>query len=332
MRYLIYSILLLLCFHCSGQKESIINLTASIGITGDPMDVTVPTVAGLVLVGGSTDVDAAIAWMIERSTGGDFVIIRSGGSTGYNDYIYSLGKVNSVETLLIDSREKALRPEVGQRIREAEAVFIAGGDQANYVNYWSDSEVSKALVYLIKEKQIPLGGTSAGCAVLSDYIFDARNGSVTSPEALSNPYRSEVSVSKSFIDAPFLTNTITDQHYSQRERHGRHVTFIARLSTDAGVLVKGIGVDERTAVCIDADGNATVFGSNNAYFIIPESKPEICLPNTPLHWKQNEKALRVYSFTGSNEGTPAFNLKSWPTTNPTAYWFVENGVLKSKGN
>src|SRR5688572_20937039 len=89
-----------------------------IGFTGDAADVTVPTELGIVLMGGSTDVDQALQWMIDRAKGGDVIIIRASGSTGYNDYIYELGKVNSVETLLIDSREKALKESVGKRIRE----------------------------------------------------------------------------------------------------------------------------------------------------------------------------------------------------------------------
>ncbi len=136
-----------------------------IGITGSEEDVNVPTKSGIVLVGGSTDVDEAIAWMIDRAKGGDFTIIRASGSTGYNDYIKQLGDLNSVETLMIDSREKALSKAVGKRIREAEAIFIAGGDQANYINFWTDSEVSSALDYLITKKKIPIGGTSVDCAV-----------------------------------------------------------------------------------------------------------------------------------------------------------------------
>ena len=38
-------------------------------LTGDAADVTTTTQAGFVLMGGSTDVDAAFEWMIERSGG-----------------------------------------------------------------------------------------------------------------------------------------------------------------------------------------------------------------------------------------------------------------------
>lgn len=303
----------------------------SIGIVGDPLDVKTKTEQGVVLGGGSTDVDEALQWMINKSGGGDFVIIRASGSTGYNDYIYGLGKVNSVETLLLDSPEKANSAAVGKRLREAEALFLAGGDQSNYVNFWSNSEVSRAIEYLIHEKKIPVGGTSAGCAVLSQYIFDAKQGSVVSAEALANPYSPLVSISTSFIKAPFLQNTIADQHYSQRGREGRHVAFMARLQQDWQIRApKGIGVDEKTAVCIDADGNATVFGVGNAYFLQGGNEgPEHCQKDEALTWDRMEAAIGVSVFTGSKTGTPAFNLQSWPLEKDAA-WSVKNGVLIKK--
>jgi len=319
---------------CNAQENPAPNnpeKTVSLGITGDKADVQVPTSFGVVLMGGSTDVDEAFRWMIERAKGGDFVVIRASGSTGYNNYIKGLGDLNSVETLLIDSRDKANLAEAGKKIREAEALFIAGGDQANYVNYWADTEVSRAIQYLIEEKRVPIGGTSAGCAVLSEIIFDAKNGSIISSEALQNPFDNRLSISESFIQVPYLANTITDQHYSQRERHGRHMAFMARMMKDHEIDARGIGVDERTAVCIDHEGNTMVFGSNKAYFLINNGHAaESCLPNTPLHWVQNQEAVRAYIFQGSTQGTTAFNINAWPTSAPQQFWYSEDGVLKVK--
>jgi cyanophycinase len=316
------------------QSDSLSTVGASIGLVGSVEDVTTITEAGYVLAGGGKDVDAAMKWMIDRSGGGDFVIIRASGSTGYNDYLFELGKLNSVETLLIDSREKAMNNETGKKIREAEALFIAGGDQWNYVNYWTNSEVSNAIRYLIEQKKVPIGGTSAGCAVLSEFIFDARNDTVVSDDALANPYAQQVSVSKSFIKLPFLENTIADQHYSQRDRLGRHVTFMARMSKDFNARKpKGIAADERTAVCIDKDGNTTVLGSGNAFFMINDgNKPEVCEGGKPLSWISKNKALRVYIYQATPEGTPAFNLTHWPKKNPNEYWSVSVGALHRTKN
>ena len=303
----------------------------SLGLVGSAADVETQSSSGIVLMGGSTDVNEALQWMINKSDGGDFVIIRASGSTGYNDYIYDLGTVNSVETFLLDSREKANDPAVGKRLREAEALFIAGGDQSNYVKFWADTEVSAAIKYLVEEKKIPIGGTSAGCAVLSEYVFDAKEGSALSDEVLLNPYHTTVSLSKSFIELPYLKNVIADQHYSQRGREGRHVVFMARMIKDFGLTIaKGIGVDEKTAVCIDETGNAVVYGLGNAYFI--ESKglvPEKCESTQALHWHRNEEALSTKIIAGNAAGNPAFNLLQWPTT-ADQYWYVDEGVLKRK--
>ena len=302
-----------------------------IGITGDVADVTVPTESGIVLMGGSTDVDQAMQWMIDRAKGGDVVIIRASGSTGYNDYIYELGNVNSVETLLIDSREKALKESVGNRIREAEMLFIAGGDQWNYVRYWKDSEVSKAIKYLIEEKKIPIGGTSAGCAVLSGYIFDASHGSAYSKDVLKNPYDTTVSVSKSFIELPFLKNAITDQHYSQRERQGRHIVFMARVLKDfePGEIITGIGVDEKTALCIDKDGNSYAYGTNMVYILISSPrKPEQYKSGKPLSIGTKGRGIFAFIYQASPTGNVAYTFK--PNRYPLNYdelWTVKNGVL-----
>jgi cyanophycinase len=326
MRILFFS--LLVSISVSAQEHS---TTTSIGITGDEKDVIVDTEFGLVLMGGSTDVTEAFQWMIDRAKGGDFVIIRASGSIGYNEYVYNLGNLNSVETLLIDSNEKANLAETSRILREADALFIAGGDQANYVKYWANSEVSKAINYLIHEKKIPIGGTSAGCAVLSDIIFDALHDTVVSDEALANPYDEKVSLSKSFIHLPMMKDIITDQHYSQRKRQGRHVTFLARMRQDMNINAKGIAVDEKTAVCIDDKGNAKVFGTHQAFFIAAGSKgPEVCKENTALQWNRNKKALHVYVYQGSKEGTTAFNILKWPSKNAHQYWYVEKGVLRIK--
>lgn len=84
-------------------------------LTGDSSDVHTKTQPGLLLAGGSTDVSTAMRWLLERSGGGDVVVIRSSGADGYNQYLFDLAKVNSVETILINSRNKALLPIVAEK-------------------------------------------------------------------------------------------------------------------------------------------------------------------------------------------------------------------------
>ena len=311
-----------------------------LGASGDTADVAGTTTpqAGLVLMGGSTDVDEAMRWMLERAGGGDVVIIRATGSTGYNDYLFALGaKVNSVETLRINSRAFANDPAVERRLRNAEMVFIAGGDQADYVNFWRGTRVQEALNYLANVKKIPIGGTSAGCAILGRTYFSALQGTIRSEPALTNPYDALVTLSRNdFLSMPFMENTISDTHYNNPVRVGRHLAFMARMVQDSSISpaqMRGIGVEERTAVAIAADGKATVFGSSEAYFLqgsSAQATPEICRPGMPLTWDRNNQAVRGYVILGSRQGNGSFNLATWANASATGgtwhdYWVV-NGI------
>ena len=51
--------------------------------------------AGLVVMGGGTDVDAAFEWMIARAGGGDFLVLRTTGTDAYDPYIFDMGGLNS---------------------------------------------------------------------------------------------------------------------------------------------------------------------------------------------------------------------------------------------
>jgi cyanophycinase len=308
------------------------NLTSY--FTGSPLNIETTTTGGTVLMGGGRDVDAAMRWMISKSGGGDFVVLRASGADGYNEYIYSeLGGVNSVETLIIDSKAKADLADVEEKIRNAEAVFIAGGDQANYVSYWKGTRVQAALNYLAQTKKVPIGGTSAGLAILGAYYYGASNGSATSTEALSNPYHRNLNgIDHNFLQMPYLQNVITDSHYGERSRQGRHFVFQARLVKDFGVPyseVRGIGVDERTAACIDENGTATVYGEGNVYFTRGQGgTPEICANRTPITWYRNARAIRACVVAGTSNGTHTFNLSTWTSTHGQwQYWFAQSGTF-----
>jgi cyanophycinase len=300
-------------------------------LTGNAADVNTNAIGGLLLMGGSTDVDAAINWFLQRADGGDVVVIRSSGADGYNQYMFNMVPVNSVETIMIDSRAKADLATVAQKIRNAEALFIAGGDQKNYVTYWKNTATEDAINYLLNTKHVTVGGTSAGLSVLSGSYFGALNGTITSAEALGNPYHRAVTLGVGdFLSAPNMQNTITDSHYSQRDRQGRHITFMARLMKDfQHVTVKGIGIDEQTAVCINENGIGTVYGINNAYFLKnTNAGAETCVNKTPLTWNGNATAISAYRINGTATGNGSFDATNWTFSGGTSYYYyVDNGVL-----
>lgn len=310
---------------------------ASIGIVGDTADVTTPVKGGVALIGGGGNVDGAFQWMLERSGGGDVVVLTASNNSSYNADIDSLGIVNSVETLNITSRELANNDTVANIIRNAEMLFIAGGDQSRYMHQWRGTKVNAAINYLLNEKKAPVGGTSAGCAILSGLYYSGEGGSAVSDSVLANPYDSLVTLYKNdFLQAPYLSQVISDQHYVKRHRQGRHVTFMGRLMTDQHIFPRGIAPDEKTAVCIDENGMAKVFGVSKAYFILTDSlkKPELCAAGQPLQWNSKGQALKVYEIPASATGNGSFQVSDFDPAKASGgtwyWWWVENGVLKQQ--
>ena len=315
----------------------------SLGRVGSATDISPSVSAGTVLMGGGADVDAAFTWMINKSGGGDFVVIRATGTNAYNSYIYGLGSANSVETFLIDSRELANDSAVVQAVRKAEALFFAGGDQNDYIRFYRGTALGSALNYLANVKHVPFGGTSAGMAI-QGYVYYDGITNVVSEEVLLNPYRSGTGIHyNDFLHNPFLQRTICDTHFNTkggttdngiRGRQGRMMSFLARMITDSSMAdVKGIACDEKTAVCIDQDGIAMVVGLGKAYFLRQWcAAPETCVQGQPLTWTNG---ARVYVIPGPGNYTaiPAtaksVDLKDWTTVSGGTYeyWTVDSGIL-----
>jgi cyanophycinase len=291
---------------------------------GNQTDVTTKTTFGILFEGGGTDVNVAYAWLCQHANGGDFLVIRATGTADYNPYIMRLCPgVNSVSTLKIESRKAARDPFVAQTIANAEALFIAGGDQSDYVRFWQKTPVNDAIDNLAR-RGVPIGGTSAGNAILAEYAFSALVNTVYSQQALHNPFNFRLTIDQGFLTlSPLVAGTITDDHFVTRDRMGRLVTFMARISQDRQTLRPfGIALDEHTAFLMEADGKGKVVGSSTAYFLSTPGKPEICRPFTPLTYKD----IEVYRVP---EGG-SFDIGAWKGNGGTAYELSAiNGVLTS---
>jgi cyanophycinase len=291
-------------------------------LTGNPADVQTSTKSAFALVGGGKDQDAVMRWFLEQSGGGDVVIVRASGADGYNAYLQNLAKPDSVETLMLNTPEAARDASAVAKIRKAEALFIAGGDQWNYVRLWRGGPVGEAIQHLI-DRGGPVGGTSAGLAVLGEYSFTAEHDSVTSAQALANPFHERVTVGTNFLRIEPLKNTITDSHFLARDRMGRTLVFLARMIADHKLHeARAIAVDERTAALVDGQGKARVEGEGSVYFVRAMRPAEVCKPGEPLTFRD----ISVYRMPRG--GT--FDLRTWSGPGAAAYTLhVERGVVRS---
>jgi cyanophycinase-like exopeptidase len=291
--------------------------------TGDTADVKPATTASLLLVGGGLDRDDAMQWFINRSGKGDIVVLRESGSDGYNTWMLAKG-ANSVESIVFSSAAAANDPVILDKVRRADGIFFAGGDQQNYLKYFKDTGIETE-VNAAAARGVPVGGTSAGLAILGQFSYPAINSSATSAVALANPYDVSVMIAKDFLSFPVLSNVITDSHFVARDRMGRSLTFMARIIKDGlSPSIRGVAVDETVAIGIDENKQGIVFAdaAGKAYMLASTQAPVRCEAGVPLTFN-NVSVYRI------GQGS-SFNFNTWTGTNGTAYSLsVNSGVITS---
>ena len=158
---------------------------------------------------------------------------------------------------------------------------------------------------------------------------------------MANPFGNLVTVDNApFIENEYLVNVITDTHFDSPDRRGRLATFLARIYADNGTYGKAIACDEYTAVCIDTNGIARVYGGypaydEEAYFVqancdLVVQAPEICSAGLPLTWNLGSQALKVYRVKGTAAGSNSFDLNDWKSVGGNGDWLdwsVNAGVF-----
>lgn len=295
---------------------------------GSKDDIQTKPTAGIAMMGGGSDLDEAFRWLCDKGDGGDFLILRATGDDDYNPYVNKLCKANSVATLIIPNRAAAEDPVVAEIIRKAEVVFIAGGDQSNYVRGWQGTPVESAINEDISAGK-PIGGTSAGLAVLGEFVYGCMKDKpddkdLASTDVLPDPYFERVTLVRNFLKVPHLENLITDSHFAKRDRMGRTLGFLARIMKDGwSASPREVAIDEKSAVLVEADGKGTVVGKGKgAYFLRPSAAPEVCEKGVPL----TLRGISVYRVkTGGH-----FDLTTWTGDGGTAYSLsVERGKIES---
>lgn len=276
-----------------------------------------------VLMGGGIDVKDALSWMIVKMTQcgdgttgkpGNFLVIRAGGNPSYDSFIYKLGTLASVQTIVIPNPEAANDPAVIPYIRNAGAIWLTGGDQGDYYNFWKGSKLVEAINSQVNSYGIPIGGTSAGMMILSHIAYIAYPNTISSAAALADPYTAgSVTLKNDFwpTRTPFppLLTTVTDSHFDTRDRMGRLITFMARTRLDGLIgndLPKAIGVDQETALLISSSWGSRDYaweivanpGSGGAAYLLSASNNStlIAAPGTPLTYTN----IRVQKLTADS--------------------------------
>lgn len=305
---------------------------------------------GVLLVGGdeagAQGEEGATRWFLERGDTGDYLVIRYNKLGSQADYIWDNYStlVSSAAELAINTRHAANDPAVAEIVRNAELIFLAGGDQNEYEDLWKNTLVAEVIATKLAERQVVIGGTSAGMAILGGNYYAPACQGLLSSEILDDPFHPNTRNLNSgdFLQVPFLEEVITDTHLDRlvprqypEKRYGRIFGFLARIVDDNGghLPAYGIGLEEGALVTIDERGIATSYGNGqrrgeDAYFLKTNGfLPERIEAGRSLIWDGDGKAVAAYHLAGTPEGQGEFDLTDWSTARGGCweYWYTTGG-------
>ena len=287
----------------------------------------------LVLIGGGGESnggwsDAPYTWALDQSLNRKVAVIYYSSSTSWiPEYFMDLGASDTAR-FDIDNITLANAQATYDSLMNYDVFFIKGGDQWDYYSTWKNTKVEDAITDKFNQGGVIMG-TSAGMAILSEVIFTAENGSVYPDEALTDPYNwIDIALDDDFLG--IFPNYIFDTHFVERGRFARLLVFMANWYQNWGIQRKdGVGVDDRTTLCIDSNNIGEVMGSaavtiieNNAWFNSHVSKDTKYTQLLNSH-KYDFNTKQIIN------GPNSIILEPTPPLDPIIYYNYTNTLLVS---
>lgn len=183
--------------------------------------------------------------------------------------------VNSPKKL-IDSEESLAK------LDGVTAVFFSGGDQNRLTDYLKGTKFLAKIREIYKNGGV-IGGTSAGAAVMSKIMLTGEEENV--PDKYKGDFsyikQGNVQTADGF---GFIDSAIIDQHFIIRKRQNRLISLVLQHR------MKGIGIDEATAIILKPNGSFRVAGQSQVMVFEPEAQPSV---SPTGYLKTNSLTVRI---------------------------------------
>ncbi len=150
------------------------------------------------------------------------------------------------------THEKAMAPGSERILDGAGGVWFSGGDQALLTAALVGTPIHKRMLELY-EQGGTIGGTSAGAAVMSEFMITGNERRTKGQEGTWEViWADDILHSEGF---GFVRTAVIDQHFITRRRHNRLIAVVLQNPT-----LVGVGIEESTAVLVRPDGKYEVLG------------------------------------------------------------------------
>ena len=151
------------------------------------------------------------------------------------------------------AREDVSSPEFLENFQWATGVWFGGGRQWRFVDAYWGTPAWQAIVDVTRRGGV-IGGSSAGATIQGDLLV--RGHPLGNHIMVADGYRRGLGL---------LPGVAIDQHFSQRNRFDDLKAVVKRFPA-----IMGIGIDEGTALVVEAPDHCSVIGSGSVWLSDPK--------------------------------------------------------------
>lgn len=211
--------------------------------------------ASLLVIGGSEDrvhgkeiLERFVA--LSGGRGAAIVVVTAASRVGdklwaqYDEAFAALG-VEGRRALHVDTRSDANDAASAADVARADGIFITGGDQKRLLSVTGGTALDAAMHAALRRGAC-VAGTSAGASAMSAHMLAYGKAELL-------PEKGAIGLGAGF---GFLHGVVIDQHFSERKRLARLLSIVAQ-----NPQLLGVGIDEDTALQLQAGGELEVLGA-----------------------------------------------------------------------
>ena len=212
----------------------------------------------LVIVGGHEDRENSkeiLSRYVQLSGGKDATIAVITAASKIPDVMFErydtvFRELGAKDVLRVDLPDRAAAndPELAQRVRACEGIWMTGGDQKRLLALIGGTLLDEAMHGALKESGACIGGTSAGASAMCGHMLAEGKADLL-------PEKGSVNLGAGL---GFVQRVVIDQHFSERHRLARLLTVVAQ-----NPYLLGIGIDEDTALVVERGVGIEVIGAGS---------------------------------------------------------------------
>lgn len=228
----------------------------------------------LFIIGGGSRPTSMVKKIIKESRldeGGYAIILPMASAEPDSSFYYAnrqfadLG-INNIFKQVYDSITLPSKQKLDS-LKNARLIYIPGGDQDRFMKVVAGTPAANALKEAYRKGGM-IAGTSAGAAVMSLEMITGTE--LKHPEYHSTFRNLEEQNLELKQGLGMLKNVIIDQHFVRRSRYNRLLTAVIEYPE-----IKGIGIDESTAILVRGNEAEVVGDSQVVVFSNPEASKRV---------------------------------------------------------